>query len=329
MKQKIIIGFSVGLLLMAVFLIAKDLFRKSPTLTQANYYADDYSIMKKFDTTLLGYTRIKTIETNLKDLSGIAIDTEQNIYVSGTSEVVVYDSTGLRIRGFGLDTMANCIAVNGNDLYLGIGAAVGHYDIFGKQLKLWTAYSAEGFVSSIAVNNNSVYVADAMSRRLLKYSTDGTLTQEIGRKDSITGATGFIIPSMYFDLTFGAFNDLWVVNPGRLQIENYSTSGYLQSVWGKTPDGKNNFTGCCNPAQFAILPSGSFVTYEKGIDMVKVFDPTGQFVCLVAGAGSFKGNKDFQTGGYNLVKDLAIASNGNIYILDAHNQINVFKVNDL
>ena len=99
----------------------------------------------------------------------------------------------------------------------------------------------------------------------------------------------------------------------------------FQLSWGNESFEDNGFSGCCNPAHFDILPNGSFVTYEKGIDKIKLFDPTGSFICFVAGTGSFKGNADSLIGSVNLVKDIAAASDGNIYVLDAFNQISVFK----
>jgi hypothetical protein len=103
----------------------------------------------------------------------------------------------------------------------------------------------------------------------------------------------------------------------------------MQSAWGKPSSENDGFTGCCNPAHMAILPDGSFVTYEKGTDKIKVFDPTGSFLCLVGGAGSFKGKSDFQLGNINLVKDIATGTDGSIYVLDCYNRINVFKKKDI
>jgi hypothetical protein len=328
MKQKIIIGSSVVLLLLAVFLIARDLFRKSASLTEASCCGDDYTVLKQIDSSLVGYTRIKIIETGLKDLSGIALDENQTIFVCGNRLAAVFDSTGRRTNRFGIDTAASCIALNGNDIYLGMGPRIAHYKSFGKRISQWRSSNPSGFITSIAIDGNNVYAADAISKRILKYTTEGRFVQEIGRKDSLTNSPGFIIPSMYFDIAFGAFNDLWVVNPGKLSIVNFTTSGHMQSSWGKASSVNDGFMGCCNPAHMAILPDGSFVTYEKGIDKIKVFDPTGSFLCLVGGAGSFKGNTDFQLGNINLVKDIATGTDGNIYVLDCYNRINVFKKRD-
>jgi hypothetical protein len=329
MKQKIIIGSSVVLLLLAVFLIARDLFRKSASLTEASCCGDEYSVLKQIESSLIGYTRIKIIETGLKDLSGIALDENQTIFVCGNRLVAVFDTTGKRTNRFSIDTAASCITVNDSDIYLGMGPRIAHYKSFGKRISLWKSSNTSGFITSIAINGNNVYAADAISKRILKYTKEGKFVQEIGRKDSLTNSPGFIIPSMFFDIAFGAFNDLWVVNPGKLSIENFTPTGYMQSAWGKASTVNNGFAGCCNPAHMAILPDGSFVTYEKGIDKIKVFDPTGSFLCLVGGAGSFKGNADFLLGNINLVKDVATGTDGNIYVLDAYNRINVFKKNDI
>jgi hypothetical protein len=62
MKQKVIIGFSLALLLFAVYLIAHDLFRRTPSHAVA-CCGDEEPSFKNFDSTLLGYTRITVIET--------------------------------------------------------------------------------------------------------------------------------------------------------------------------------------------------------------------------------------------------------------------------
>jgi hypothetical protein len=329
MKQKMIIGFSVILIMLAVFLIARDLFRNSSSLTGAACCGDDYTGLKQMDTALIGYRRIRIIETGLKDLSGIAIDDRFRIFVCGNQQVAVFDTTGIRTGGFKIDTIASCIALSGSDLYIGIGPRVSNYSYEGVKSADFKAYNSEGYITSVSKNGDFVYAADAINKIVLKYTNDGTLIQEIGRKDSLTGSSGFVLPSLYFDIAFGSFNDLWVVNTGMLRLENFTTSGNLQSVWETASPGNNGFIGCCNPVHIAILPNGSFVTYEKGIDMIKVFDPTGQLHCLVAGAGSFKGNADYLLGNNNLVKDLVTDTNGHIYILDAYNRINIFADKDI
>jgi hypothetical protein len=324
MKQKIIIGLSVVLLISAVMLIGHDLFRQQTAGSTSSCCGDDLSEMKKIDQEHLGYFRTKVLETGLKDLSGIAINGNR-IYICGNRKVAVWDTNGTETGGFITDSMNSCISVYGNVIYVAAGGSATGFDESGKIKVLLKPDKKKGYITSIAANDKFIFMADAENKRILKYTTRGGLVGEIGKKDSITGAPGFIIPSAYFDVCAGDFDDLWVVNPGRRGIENFTGSGYMRSSWGKPSAEDNGFTGCCNPAHLALLPQGAFVTYEKGIDKVKVFDAAGRFQCYVAGAGSFRGKADFQLGRNNLVKDLATDANGTVYILDAYNRINIFK----
>jgi hypothetical protein len=324
MKQKIIVGLSLIILLFAVYMIARDLFRKPPKAV----LAEDFTVLKQIDSSQLGFTRLQIIETGLQNLSGLTVNEDNSIFVCGGNQITQIDPNGKRSLVFNTDSVAKCIAINGKDIYVGTGSGIVHYNLDTRKQDFWKSYYNNSYITSIAINQNNVYVADANRRLVLKYDMEGNYIQDIGKKDSVTGAPGLIIPSLYFDIAFGSFNDLWIVNPGRLHFENYSTTGLFQSAWGNASFEDNGFSGCCNPAHFTILPDGSFVTYEKGIDKIKLFNPAGGFVCIVAGTGSFKGNADSQIGSINLVKDIAAGPDGNIYILDAFNQISVFKKKD-
>jgi hypothetical protein len=329
MKQKVIIGFSVLLLLAAVFMIGRDLFTTSPSLTATPCCGDDVTAVKKIDSTTIGYKRIRLVQTGLKNLSGISVNENKQIFVCGSNQITVFDSAGSKINTFEIDTAASCIAITGNDIYLGMGARVAHYSLSERKLEFWNPGIRRGLITALAVNGNYLYAADAVKKRIVKYTKAGSLALEIGMKDSTTGAPGFILPSPYFDLAFDSFNELWVANTGRLRLENYTTTGHFQSSWGVSSFSNDGFGGCCNPAQITILPDGDFVTYEKGIDKIKVFDPTGRFLCIVAGAGSFRGSVDFQLGNLHLVKDIASSFDGTVYVLDAYNQINIFRKKNL
>jgi hypothetical protein len=323
MKQKIIIGLSVVLLVSAVILIGHDLFRKSP-VSVSSCCGDENTYLKKIDTTRIGYYRTRVLESQLKDLSGIAV-AENQIFLCGNREVAVFDTTGNRIGGFHTDSASSCITIFDKIVYVAAGARITGYDFSGNIKVTLKPVNNNSYITSVAANDEFIFVADAVNKKIFKYTPNGTLVLEIGQKDSITGAPGFIIPSACFDVSLGGFDDIWVVNPGRREIENYTLSGQMRSSWGNLPTEDNGFTGCCNPAQMALLPDGSFVTYEKGVDKIKLFDATGRFKCFVAGAGSFRGKSDFQLGNNHLVKDLATDTKGNIYILDAYNRINIFK----
>jgi hypothetical protein len=264
------------------------------------------------------------INHDWKGLSGIHIGADNKIFISGNRQLVILDSAQARPVVVNVDSAINCITSDGDRLYLGIGSHIAQYDMKGNLSAYWKPHNSKGFITSLAVNGNHVYAADAVNKIVLKYASDGKFMKVIGMKDSITGAPGFSIPSPYFDLAFDGFGALWVVNPGKLELESFNSEGNLRSSWGNASSANDGFIGCCNPAHMAVLPNG-FITYEKGTDKIKAFDPAGRFLCFVAGAGSFRNDSDFQIGNMNLVKDLAVNTNGDVYVLDVYNQVNIFR----
>jgi len=323
MKQKIVIVLSVLLLLAVIYLIAKDLFSSSPK-NEVNPCEYNIDKLKEIDSSLICYKEINQFDPDMQQCSGIAVDAQKNMYISGNKVVSIFDSKAHKTRSFKVDTSANCIAVDNDDIYLGMGNHVEHFNRSGLKLSVWKAFNSKSLITSIAVNNKNVYVADAINKRVLKYTLDGKLELVLGAKDTSKGNTGFIVPSPYFDVVFGAFNDLWVVNPGKHRIENYSSLGELQSSWGLASIQLDGFAGCCNPVHIAVLPNGAFVTYEKGLDRIKIYDPTGKFECVVAGPTSFKGKSDFHCSQSSLLNDLTTDLEGNIYVLDAYNQVRIY-----
>jgi len=329
MRQKIIIGLSVALLLTAVFLIARDLFHPQPAITATQCCGDDLTAVKTIDSTLLGYKKSKVAESGFVNLTGLTVTHDGKILVCGNKQVAVFGPDFKTIIVFSTDSVAECIAASGNDIYLGMGSRIAKYDFSGKKVSTWKSLNRRGLITSLSVSGKNLFAADAVNKIILEFSPEGNIIRQIGRKDSASNTPGFILPSPYFDIAFDSFNDLWVANTGRLRIENYSSAGQYQSSWGTSSFSNEGFGGCCNPVHITILPDGKFVTYEKGIDKIKVFDPTGNFLCFVGGAGSFKGNADFQLGNINLVKDIASGVDGSVYVLDAYNQIDVFIKKDL
>ncbi|HLO59811.1 MAG TPA: hypothetical protein VK179_13770 [Bacteroidales bacterium] len=324
MKQKFIIGISVLLLILAVYLIASDLFRHDTGFNSSSCCGDDLTGLKKIDSLRVGYIRITVIETGMHDLAGIATDDKNGIYVCGAGTVSRFDTEGKKSGEFLIDSTAQCITVYHERVYVGTGNRVLCYDKAGKISGVFKPINNKGFITSLAADDEYVYAADAINKKILKYNASGYIIAELGHKDSLSGAPGLIIPSLYLDIAIGNFDDLWIVNPGRLELENFSLSGTMRTSWGRNTCTTEPFIGCCNPAHMSLLPDGSFVTYEKGIDKIKIYNQAGEFSCFVAGAGSFKGKTDFQLGRNNLVKDMATDSRGTIFVLDAYNRINVF-----
>jgi hypothetical protein len=153
---------------------------------------------------------------------------------------------------------------------------------------------------------------------LLRYDRSGKLVSRLGERNKERNIPGFIVPSPFFAVRLAKDGLLRVTNPGRHRVEAYTTNGDFEQAWGKPGAAIENFCGCCNPTNLALLSDGRVVTFEKGIPRVKVHGADGAFESVVAGAESFAENarvcgpNDCTLGGLDGVTDDA----GRIYILD-------------
>ena len=162
MKQKIIIGLSLVVLLFAVYMIARDLFRKPPSAV----LAEDYSLLKKIDSSQLGYIRIKQIETGIQNLSAITVTEDNSVYVCGGNQITQIAPDGKIKVILQIDSTAKCIAISGTDLFIGTSSEIIHYNIDTKEQDVWKSYYNDSYITAIAINQNNIYVADA-NRRLV------------------------------------------------------------------------------------------------------------------------------------------------------------------
>jgi hypothetical protein len=215
-------------------------------------------------------------------------------------------------------------------IYVGMKDYVEVLDPMGKPVASWESLGDEAVLTSIARHGEAVFVADAGHRVVLHYDTRGTLVDHIGEKDPDRNIPGFAVPSPHFDLAVGRDGMLRVVNPGRNRIDTFTVDGDLEFWWGERSNGIKGFCGCCNPVSFALLPDGGFVTAEKGLVRVKVYNSDGGFVGVVAGPDQFTGGKQIKICEtpeecQGTALDVAAGADGRIYVLDpADNTIKVF-----
>jgi len=275
------------------------------------YPVEDY---RKVDPALIRYTEVEGLLPTIGKLSALAIAPDGKIYVGGENGVEVFPDRTIRP----LDGTPRCLAVDDEGtLFAGMQD---HVEFFSRDWKksVWPSPGEKAYLTSIAVDDRYVYVADAGGRRVLRYGKPGGTPVEIGAKNEATGVRGFYIPSPFFDLDIGTDGSLWVVNPGYHVLENYTSNGRLISSWGKGSFTIEGFIGCCNPANFALMPDGSFVTAEKGVPRVKIYNLDGSMRCVVAAPDQF------DEGAAGL--DVAADRQGRIYVLDpVRGKIRIFE----
>jgi len=283
----------------------------------------DQSDQRKISPDLLQYRQVRSVDIGLEDPRDLAVGPEGNWYVVGDSAVRVLDPNGTLLNQWSVAGQPRCIDVSndGTTLALGVGAKVVLLDAEGNVRADWPEIRRGGTICGIDIDkdSNSIYVAEYVARRVYRYSLDGERLTVLGNKDE-EGYSGLKSPSPYISVNLG--RDLvWINNPGQLRVEAHSPRGEFQHAWGTASQMDiTGFPGCCNPCDFAILPDGRFVTFEKGknYETVKVFQKEGILDAVVVPPDAFQPD----TRGVAV----AVAKSGELLVMDpARRTIRVFQ----
>jgi hypothetical protein len=266
----------------------------------------DLERFDRVDPALMGYSEGSPIAEGLVGASGMLLSSDGTPYISIGNHI-------WRLVKEGLETVievpgkVTAMAVTGHgSLLLAAGQTLSIYNSAGRLNVEPVHFGERAFVTSIALQGGKLFAADAGQRTVWVLSGDGKLTGSIDGRSEATKEPGFVVPSPWFSMTAGT-RELWVTNPGRQRVQRY-VDGQLTGSWGFASMDVAGFCGCCNPTHLALLPDGGFVTSEKGIPRVKVYDRDGAFLSVVAGAD------DFENGTTGLA--VAAAPDGRILVLD-------------
>ena len=334
---KIQSGILTGLVLAAAIVagvVAFLLFDASGTKsTLGPEYTYDIEKYAKIDPALIIYEQVgESIQTDFRKTHAIAVGADGKLYVAGDEKIVIYTS-GLSVQSeVELTGEPTCVEVETDGT---IVACVGSDIIFsnpaGAEIDRWTVPADNAILTSVAMDNANVFVADAVNKLVWHLDHDGNVVGKIGQKDADRNIPGIVIPSAYFDITAYPDGLLRVVNPGRHWIEAYTINGDREWYWGKSGVDIEGFSGCCNPVALAVLPDGGFVTAEKGLVRVKVYNADGEFVGVVAGPDQLgwieplrvcKTPEECKAKGL----DVAVDGQGRIYVLDTlRNVVRIFE----
>lgn len=289
-----------------------------------SYNIDD---LEKVDPDLILYSEtLPPIDTGLNETSAIAIDDTGNIYIAGDNSIIVFDQNKSRIKNINLNQKPYCLTLSDNRIYIGLKDHIEIYSAYGENIEIWPSLGQAAVLTSIAIDKNDIFVADAGNRIVIRYDKNGKLINRIGKKDPDRNIPGFVIPSPYFDLAVAKDGLLRVVNPGKHRIEAYTPKGDLEFSWGSPSSNIEGFCGCCNPINFAILPNENFVTCEKGLTRVKIYNSDGVFAGVVAGPQQLAEGQSVKpcfipskcrSGGF----DIAVDNKGRVFILDTDKNI--------
>ncbi len=254
-----------------------------------NPYALDVEGFNKIDPALYSHHLYQEIGVQCGRLYGVAVDKDDFIYAATDSRIIKYNPFGSEVFSFEVPEAMRTLAINSKgQIYTSSVNRIYVFNPEGYFEGILAALSDSSIITSLAIEGNDVFIADAGTRIVAHFDSLGKFNQHIGGRDRAKGRTGFVIPSPFFDLAIDENRSLWVVNPGMHLFENYSFDGELLNTWGKHSPSIQGFCGCCNPSHFAFMPDGRIVTSEKGLVRVKIYSATGQFESVVAGPDQFE-----------------------------------------
>ncbi len=307
MNKKGIYIFLIALAIIIVAVIAGDFARNKPGKRPSNPYKYDMSAMKEVAPEQILYRETRNLKLTLNEPTGIAFF-DHRLLVTGDHNLQIIGMQGNLLVDVILPSAPLSVAANQEYIFAGTRNSVLQLDFAGNIVSEWKDFSENSLISSIATYENKVFIADAGRRRVYRFNLRGEKEIEFEGKVSDDVLHGFIVPSGCFDLAINEFGDLWVVNPGKHALENYTFDGYLRGYWTATFSDVKGFTGCCNPAHIAFLPGGNMITSEKGILRLKEYKPSGEFVGVVAAPLKF-----IEEG---KVPDIATDHDGRVYACD-------------
>ncbi len=294
-------------------------------------FAYDVSEFEHTDPKWILYQPAGGFSTGFTRAKRLALGPGGIVLVAGDRAIRRFKPDGSADGEFSVERPPHCLHVAGVDeVFVGFGNHFATYDLSGALKRKAPRLGDDSFITAIAVRERTVYLADAGRREVVLCDAgSGEVTGRFGRKNEPPGAPGFVVPSPYFDLAVGR-DRLYVTNPGRLRVDAYTFDGRFESSWGQPGLAVDRFCGCCNPVWFRLLPDGRFLTSEKGLARVKIYDAAGTFVGVVAGPETLVDDKDLAKracadcrlgGGFDLVPD----EHGQVLVLDPfRNSIRVF-----
>lgn len=232
------------------------------------------------------------------------------IYLACENAVLVYGEGDKEIARHTISGVPSCIGVAPDGtMYVAMRDKVTVLGADGSAKGEWKEFNPRSFITAIAARGEDVFVADAGNRIVNRFDTAGKMLNTIGQKDPAKDVPGLEVPSPYLDLGINPDGDLWVVNPGRLGLEQYQPDGTIVTNWYNPSLKLDGFPGCCNPSQIAFDSKGRLFTCEKGLVRVKQYEVTaGTFDGLAVSSKSFPQQQS--------VRDFAIDAQDRLLIVD-------------
>lgn len=288
MKKRSLTIVILVILAVIIGVISVDVLNNRPDRRGSNPYALEVDQYREVDPALISHRESKNFSLGSLEARAMVLY-QGKLYLVSDSSLLVLSTEGQALDRFPILPGAGSLWVEGTLAVVGHGTFVAAYDLEKKSLEgRWEDLGERGVITGIAANEEVVYVADAGNRQVVMYDKQGSRVGAFEGKAETEAGHGFIVPSANFDLTVNDFGELWVVNPGRHALENYSDEGRMRGYWQHASFDIEGFLGCCNPARISSMSEGRLLTSEKGLVRIKIYGPSGDLKSVVAPPDLFK-----------------------------------------
>ena len=161
------------------------------------------------------------------------------------------------------------------------------------------------FPQGIAIDKGgNVWVSDAWTNRLQKFSPEGKYLTQFGSEGSGNGQL-----KSPAGIAIDKAGNLWVADTGNDRIQKFSSEGKYLAQFGGAGSGNGQLN---QPAGIAIDALGNIWVADTYNDRVQKFSPEGKYLAQFGASGAGAGELSGPTG-------IAIDSGGDIWVLDTYN----------
>ncbi|MCD4711156.1 MAG: hypothetical protein K8R52_09940 [Bacteroidales bacterium] len=318
MKKRSLTVVVLVIVVIILGVIVVDFLGNRPDHRGENPYALKVDRYREVDPELISHKEIRNFSLGLLIATDMSYN-NQALYISGNSSLAVISLDGSLSTLLEIPPRATCLEVDEQHIFIGFGTYVAKFSHSGELLQQWADLGDRTVITNLAIKEDKIFIADAGNRRIVIFNREGEQTGIFEGKAESEAGHGFIVPSANFDLAVNSFGELWVVNPGKHALENYTDDGHLRGFWESLSFEIEGFLGCCNPVRITTMPDGSFVTSEKGLVRIKIYDQSGKLKSVVAPPDLFNGEK-------GTAPEVCVDENDVVYALDFENDmVRVFE----
>ena len=259
-----------------------------------------WNAFKKIPVDQIGYEFENAALLPVENPTCFTLDANNRLYVAAEQKITILAPDGDKLSTISLKTNPTCLFIAGsgclfeNDLLVGYSDSLEVYKRISedqmepKPYFQWKLPGKNPILRKVITDEDSIILADAGEKGVHFVDAEGNIVRQLGFTQGETpdGFSGFNIPALPFldvvqSPTEGFF---FVTNPGKHRVEAFSKSGeWLRDRgWGSYSVYHEGFCGCCNPTTLFMFGDGRFLTTEKFIARVKVYNPRGDFQTVVA-----------------------------------------------